>query len=428
MSARATAALILVQVIHERRSLTTALPQGLATHTNVKEHPLIKELCFGVLRWYPRLQWTLKHFLRKPLKAKDADIEALLLLGLYQIDHLRIPPHAAVDLTVRACNVLKKTWAKSLCNAVLRQYLRDKEKLQRDTREAQLAHPTWLIDAIQQAWPQDFEAILAANNQRAPMHLRVNQRLVTRDDYLALLSQAGMAATASPFNVQGITLQQAVDVQLLPKFNEGFISVQDLAAQLAAPLLELKPGLKILDACAAPGGKTAHLLEVADQLEVVAVEIDAVRVQRIKENLQRLKLNAKIIHADVTDVSMWWESQPFDRILLDAPCSALGIIRRHPDLKLLRLPSDIPQLAKQQLHLLNAVWPLLKPDGILLYATCSVMPEENEQVIAAFLKAHPDAQVQVIEADWGIALAHGRQILPGMHDMDGFYYSRLVKK
>jgi len=344
---------------------------------------------------------------------------------------MRVPDHAAVSETVTAANQLKKVWARNLINAVLRGYLRRKEELAQQFAQDdvyQTAHPTWLLELIRGAWPQDWQAIAAANNERPPMTLRVNALQSDTYDYLQQLQQQDLPAQVQAYCASAITLQQPCDVQDLPGFGEGRVSVQDQAAQLAAGLLELQPGQRVLDVCAAPGGKTAHILETEPSLaEVVAIDVDDQRLQRVEENLVRLQLRATVLCGDARQPETWWDGRPFDRILLDAPCSATGVIRRHPDIKWLRRAADIGPLVAQQREILEAVWPLLNSGGILLYATCSILPQENTEQVQDFLQRHPEARQRHLDAPWGRQTEAGRQILPGDDNMDGFYYSLLEK-
>jgi len=393
-----------------------------------KDRAFIQALCFGVCRQYHRLDFILSQLLDKPLK--DADVKSLALVGLYQLNFMRVKPHAAVSETVLAAR--KKPWAKSLLNAVLRTYLREQEGLEHKADKspvAALSHPDWLLRQIEQDWPEQAPAILQQNNQQPPMALRVNLAKISRESYLQLLAEQEITAETVSFCPSSIKLEKPVPVDLLPGFADGFVSVQDTAAQLAAGLLDLQPGQRVLDVCAAPGGKAAHILESQTQLEeLVAVDIDESRMQRVSENLQRLTLQAKLVVGDAANPQSWWDGKPFDRILLDAPCSALGVIRRHPDIKLLRRAEDIGQLQALQKAILQAVWPLLAPGGIMVYATCSILKQENEDQVRAFLVEYPDAVELPIDADWGTAGTCGRQILTGESAMDGFYYACLIKK
>jgi 16S rRNA (cytosine967-C5)-methyltransferase len=392
-----------------------------------KDKAFVQALCYGVCRQYHRLDFILTGLLNKPLK--DMEIKSLLLIGLYQLKFMRVKPYAAVSETVLAAR--RKLWAKALVNAVLRNYLRDQEKLEAKAdavQSAAVSHPDWLISKIEQDWPEQTAGCLLANNRQPPMALRVNLSKISRDNYLQRLTENDLQALTVSFCGSAIMLENPVPVELLPGFAEGLVSVQDVAAQLAAGLLDVHPGHRVLDVCAAPGGKSAHILENQPQLnELVAVEIDGSRMQRVTENLQRLGLQATLITGDAAKPESWWDGKLFDRILLDAPCSASGVIRRHPDIKLLRRPEDIDALTLTQKHILNAVWPLLAPGGLLLYATCSVFKQENELQIEAFLSDHPDADELPIEETWGNACQYGRQIMTGESEMDGFYYARIRK-
>ncbi len=412
-------------------SLSERLDHNLLSIHDARDRAFIQAICYGVCRFYSRLDVVLSHLLEKPMKEKDGDIHALLLVGLYQLIEMRVPPHAAVAETVNAASAFKKTWAKGLVNAILREYLRRHEEIQSSISseiEAQYAHPAWWIHAIQEAWPDHWQAILQANNEHPPFSLRVNRQRISRENYLACLSAQSLEASPIVETDDGVIIETPISVEALPGFAAGDVFVQDGAAQLAAPLMELKKELRVLDACAAPGGKLTHLLEIEPALlSVVAIDKDAKRLLSIKENLTRLKLQAHCICDDILRVEHWWDGELFDRILLDAPCSASGVIRRHPDIKLLRQPEDISALAKTQLQLLQTLWPLLKPGGLLVYATCSIFPEENVEVMQAFLQLHPEVREEKIKAHWGLACEVGRQLLPGENKMDGFYYARLRK-
>lgn len=424
MNARALAATALESVTADGRSLTAALDEILPKAPKEQDRAFIQALCFGVLRQYWRLDFMLRQLAAKPIR--DEQIRLLALLGLYQLEFTRVKPYAAVAETVTAAG--RKNWARALLNGILRNYQRRREHLQTladNDLEARFAHPAWLIERLRTDWPAEYETILLEGNRQAPMCLRVNPRQVQRDRYLAELDAAGMTARPAPRTRNGIILAEAAAVERLPGFAEGRASVQDAAAQLAAEVLAAETGQRVLDVCAAPGGKTAAILEACPDCEMVAVDIAPERSARVRENLERAGLKARVITGDATNPAGWWDGRPFDRILLDAPCSATGVIRRHPDIKWLRRPKDIAALAATQTQILEATWRLLAPGGLLLYATCSVLREENEARIATFLNAHPDAQECRIIADWGRAVAHGRQILPGEADMDGFYYCLL---
>lgn len=426
---RATAVNILQRVLIQQHSLTEVLPQYLAKHP-AGQRPLIQAFCYGVIRHYYALETQLNELLQKPLKDNDDDIHFLLLLGLYQLSHMKIATHAAVTETVDVAVDLKKTWAKGLVNAVLRNALRREAELAEKIStipEACYNHPAWLIKKIQQDWPQQWQTILTANNQHPPMWLRVNQQKISRENYLEKLSSQEIAAKPALNGSEAVLLALPQDVVQIPGFIEGEVSVQDAAAQLTVSLMDIEPKLKILDACAAPGGKLCHLLETESSLVATGLDVNDERIKKIKENLSRLNLRATLICADATAAPDWWNGDLFDRILVDAPCSSTGVIRRHPDIKMRRQPEDIALFAQQQGALLQNLWSLLKPNGFLIYATCSILKEENEEIISQFLLSHTDAAEIIIEADWGHQAKHGRQILPGENDMDGFYYAKIVK-
>lgn len=426
---RATAAQVIYSVAHEGTNLDDALARHLEK-SEQSTHAFIKAMCFGVLRFYPRLLFFLSHLIDKPVKNKEKIIESLLLAGIYEIYYMQTPEHACVSETVSAALDLRKKWAKGLTNAVLRGALREQPQLElaaKQSEGAHSAHPKWLLKLIKKHWPEQWEQIINANNQAGPLTLRINLQKTTRDDYLQRLADKGITATACEFSAAGIQCAQAVDVTELPSFSKGEVSVQDQAAQLAAVLLETQAGEHILDACAAPGGKTAHLLEQCPQIELLALDKVASRVARIRENLDRLNLKAHTLTGDALKTSSWWNGVPFDRILLDAPCSATGVIRRHPDIKLLRRPEDINQLVETQAQMLSSLWPLLKTGGMLLYSTCSILAEENDQQIQQFVQNTDNAETRPIDAEWGHMGQYGRQILPGEASMDGFYYALMQK-
>ncbi|MGN8248598.1 16S rRNA (cytosine(967)-C(5))-methyltransferase RsmB [Pseudomonas sp. SMV7] len=430
MNPRLAAARALAAVLSGKASLNSSLPAQL-DKVDERDRGLTQDLAFGTARWQPRLDLLAAQLLQKPFKAADADVQALLLVGLYQLFYSRIPAHAAIGETVGCADKLKKPWAKGLLNAVLRRAQREGEELlagmERDP-VVRTAHPRWLQKSLKAFWPEQWEAICAANNAHPPMILRVNRRHHSRDAYLALLAEAGIGASACQYSRDGIVLAEACDVRGLPGFAEGWVSVQDEAAQLSADLLELAPGQRVLDACCAPGGKTCHLLEAETGLaQVVAIDLEAKRLSRVRENLDRLQLDAELIACDARDTANWWDGKPFQRILLDAPCSATGVIRRHPDIKLTRQAEDIPALATLQGELLDALWPTLEVGGMLLYATCSSLPTENTEVIDAFLARTPGARELDLATTAGLRQPHGRQLLAQEGGHDGFYYAKLIK-
>jgi 16S rRNA (cytosine967-C5)-methyltransferase len=426
MNTRLLAARVLRGVVSESRSLTAVLDEILPTIPGVLDRAFVQSLSFGVMRWYWQLDWILNRLVVKPIR--DDDVRMLALLGLYQLIHSRVKPHAAVAETVAAAQ--KKQWAKPLLNAVLRSWQRQQAALQIEMQSSDIAfysHPGWLLEAIKRDWPVQYAQVLDAANQPPPMVLRVNRLKIGRDAYLALLCEAGVPAHACAQVDSAIVLEQPAPVERLPQFDAGWVSVQDAAAQLAAGLLAVEPGMRVLDACAAPGGKTVHLLENCPDIDLLAIDNAAERLPRVKQNLRRAGLNAQVRVGDALFPSVWWDGKPFDRILLDVPCSATGVIRRHSDIKMLRQPDDIPQLIQVQRQILETIWPLLRPGGILLYSTCSILRGENEYQLAAFLKEHPEAGEIAIQADWGEAASCGRQILTGADGMDGFYYARLTR-
>ncbi|MGR5282074.1 16S rRNA (cytosine(967)-C(5))-methyltransferase RsmB [Photobacterium damselae] len=424
MNVRAAAAQVIYQVVDQGQSLSTALP---AAQQQIKERDqaLLQEICYGVLRWLPRLESITQKLMDKPLKGKQRVFHHLILVGLYQLGYMRIPAHAAVAETVNATKNLKKPQLRGLVNAILRNYQRQQQELdaQAVSHDAgKYGHPSWLLKLLKQAYPNDVDAICAANNTKAPMWLRVNRQHHTRDEYRKLLDTEGIATELHPQAGDALRLLSPCDVYKLPGFEHGWVSVQDAAAQLAIEYLQPQAGELILDCCAAPGGKTAHILEHVPSAQVVAIDCDEHRLARVHDNLQRLNLQAKVLCADARYPDKWWDGDKFDRILLDAPCSATGVIRRHPDIKWLRRGEDIAALAQLQAEIFDAMWLQLKSGGTLVYATCSITPQENRDQVSAFLARTADATLVGSEAT-----NPGRQILPGEENMDGFYYAVLQK-
>ncbi len=424
------AARVLCQVA-TGRSLSEALPRVLE-EAPPRDRALIQELSYGVSRWRIRLQALLGRLLERPLKPRDRDLEALILVGLYQLLYLRMPSHAAVAATVEAARSLDKPWAVGLINGVLRHIQREREALEAAVDAdpvTRFSHPAWLQTALRKVWPKRWEAIMEAGNRRPPMSLRVNMKLGSRQAYLGRLLEAGIPSRPIKEVSSGLLLDAPVDALVLPGFSEGWVSVQDGGAQLAVGLLDLHPDQQVLDVCAAPGGKSCHILEAAPEgVVLTAVDLDEQRMERVRENLQRLGLSARLFIGDaVRPRGEWAETACYDRILLDAPCSATGVIRRHPDIKQLRRAEDIVALAETQGRMLSAIWPLLKPGGMLLYVTCSLMPEENEQQVEGFLALQEDARERLIDAAWGHVRRVGRQTLPGEDSMDGFYFACIEK-
>jgi 16S rRNA (cytosine967-C5)-methyltransferase len=389
----------------------------------------VRELCFGTLRFLPRLRHSLDRLLQRPLDPEETVLEALLLLGLYQLLESGMPPHAAIGETAEAARIHKKPWAVGLVNGVLRNADRRREELKTAAAAdpvAASAHPAWLLEALRAAWPEECEAILAANNRPPPLTLRVNLGRTTRAEFLAGLATAGIGVRPIKGCPSAVALTEGRDPAGLPGYREGLFSVQDAGAQWAAALLAPQPGERCLDACAAPGGKAGHLLEYAP-VTLTALDPDLDRLRRIEENLARLRLRATVVHGDATQSGDWWDGLPYQRILVDVPCSGTGVLRRHPDIKHLRRSEDIPALAARQLAILLSLWPLLAEGGRLLYVTCSLLPAENQDVVAGLLAQYPDAREVAITLPVGRRRALGWQILPGEGDMDGFYYACLEK-
>ncbi|MGH8283544.1 MAG: 16S rRNA (cytosine(967)-C(5))-methyltransferase RsmB [Gammaproteobacteria bacterium] len=430
MSARAVAANVLVTVLRDGRYLNNALRELRPTTLPARDAALVQELCYGTLRFQPRLKFWLAQLLQQPLKDRDLDIHVVLLSGLYQLTEMRVPPHAAVQETAEACRHLHKQWAVKLVNAVLRRFQREQARFQSalpQHEEALYAHPRWMIEQFRASWPEDWQPILEANNKRPPLTLRVNRRVTTRDALMAEFAAAGICAQVCVHSADGLVLTTPLNVETLPGFSAGKFSVQDEAAQLAAEIMDVQVGMRVLDACAAPGGKTCHILERHPDADVLALDNDATRIAKIHDNLQRLGLKADVRAADAGVPDDWWDGHPFERILLDAPCSATGVIRRHPDIKARRHPQDVAAATVLQARLLAALWPLLARGGKLLYATCSVLSEENALLLRSFLAMQHDAKAVVLCAEWGVSAAPGRQILTGEGGMDGFYYACLEK-
>jgi 16S rRNA (cytosine967-C5)-methyltransferase len=436
---RAVAAEITDAVVSGGQSLDAAIARN-ETRVVVQDRSLLRMLCYGSLRHHWRLQGWIDQLISKPLRQRDRVINALLAIGLYQIAEMRIPDHAVVSATVEAARQLRRPKLAGLVNACLRRFVRD-GLMATEPADApsEWNHPPWLIERIRTDWPDDWRTILTANNERAPMWLRVNSSRVTAEEYLQRLQESGAEADLLAGIPDAVRLKEPQAVENLPGFAAGDASVQDAAAQLAArwllhDLLPHKATVRVLDACAAPGGKSGHLLEIGGEaISLLAVDSDATRVASISNNLQRLGRDASILTADVSQAEEWWDGEMFDGILLDAPCSASGVIRRHPDIKLLRREGDVVNLAACQRSMLEALWPTLVVGGTLLYATCSVIAAENDEVISDFLAAHSDAAENDVLPNNNIRdlmrrRARGYQILPGTAGLDGFYYAALRKK
>ncbi len=425
MNIRATAAQVIFHVVDKGQSLSTALPLA-QLKVAPKDQALLQEICYGVLRFLPRLESITQALMEKPLTGKQRVLHHLILVGLYQLSAMRIPAHAAVAETVNATKDLRKPQLRGLINAVLRGYQREQANLDAKALShdaGKYAHPSWLLKLLKEAYPQKWQSIVNANNERAPMWLRVNQRHYQTLDYLELLKKVGIEGALLAEAPNAIKLQAPASIDRFPEFSDGAVSVQDAAAQLAINYLAPEKNELILDCCAAPGGKTCHILEREPNAKVVAMDLDPERLKRVKDNLARLKIDAQVICEDARYPEKSWQGDKFDRILLDAPCSATGVIRRHPDIKWLRRKEDIDQLVALQAEILDAMWQQLKIGGTLVYATCSITPQENQQQIKAFLARTKNARLQT-----GTQESPGRQILPGEQDMDGFYYAVLTKQ
>jgi 16S rRNA (cytosine967-C5)-methyltransferase len=399
------------------------------------ERPAIRAIALGTVRWYLRLTRALESLLERPERLAP-EVLALLAAGAHQIEYSRNPVHSAVDAAVDAARILRQERAAGLVNAVLRRFAREKDALLAKVDgdiATRTSHPQWLVDRLKSAWPEHFASVLEANNAHPPMVLRVDITRVSVADYISELAAAKIAARPLPWAPAAVQVEAPLPVSALPGFAEGRVSVQDSGAQLAAPLLACEPGMRVLDACAAPGGKTGHILELTSNLgELVAIDIEPRRLARVRENLERLRRSATLLDADIRDPDSFWDKRPFHRILLDAPCSSTGVIRRHPDIKLLRRPADISALAGVQLAMLKACFRMLAPGGRLLYSTCSVLPEENEGVLADFLRGEPRARIAQVSlaahTPGALPRPIGVQLLPGTEaGTDGFHYACVEK-
>lgn len=394
-----------------------------------RDEAFSQHLVYGVLRWYGALDWIVNRLLNQPLKIKDRDVHLLICLGIFQLWKDATPAHAAVHATAECARALNKPWAVGLINALLRRFQREHKSLieRLHGTPRQYAHPAWLLTQIKRDWPDQWQDIVAANNQHAPLWLRINRNRADHDQVTAQLQARGFTTTLNPAAPDAVAIEPAVSVGEIPGFAEGRVSVQDPAAQMALQMIRPAHGERVLDACCAPGGKTCHLLEHVPGLQLVALDRDASRLGLVTENLQRLGLNCTLQQADAGDPSAWWDTIPFDKILLDAPCSTTGVIRRHPDIKHLRSPSQVGHAVAEQRRLLEALWPLLKAGGILVYATCSVLKCENHQQIHEFLSRHPNAGLVDREGNQIDTANTGLQILPGQQGMDGFFYAIIHK-
>lgn len=393
--------------------------QSLTPSCFVENSPALQQLVYGVMRYWHQLDGLISLLVDKPLKAKDNDIQIILLMGCYELLYSHTEEYAIISESVNLVTKIDKLWAKGLVNAILRRLQREKKELLEQLNEieiTQFSHPQWLIEELKAAYPDKWQTILTINNTQAPMTLRVNPNLVTREQYIKILTQQDIQATLTTLSPDGITLRNPQPMAKLPGFEKGWVTVQDEAAQYAAMLLDCQPGMSILDACAAPGNKTAHIAIRYPDCQLLAIDKDFERVQNIKDLQQRLNFKADIQCADATRPNTWWNGYAFDRILIDAPCSATGVIRRHPDIKYHRRQSDIAELVKQQQMLLTTLWPLLQVNGQLLYVTCSLLPQENSQQVEWFLQQQPNAK-----------LLETKQLFPTENGHDGLFFAKFMK-
>ncbi|WP_339723997.1 16S rRNA (cytosine(967)-C(5))-methyltransferase RsmB [uncultured Paraglaciecola sp.] len=427
LNLRADAAKVLHQILEEGQSARECLPLAQLPHKE-QDKAWLQEMVYGVLRNLPILQFWLRQLLDKPLKNRYKIVEQLIMLGFYQLSFSRVSQHAAVSETVAACQPLNTQAMKGLVNAILRTFIREEMSLQ-EAPNKQIASglPKWLYKKLQAEYPDGFTDLITNMQLKAPIWLRVNTGKISHTHFVEALGNASIEFTLTTEHPDAIILSKGYDVTSLPGFDKGWFAVQDGAAQLAAFYLEPAQGESILDCCAAPGGKTCHIIESQPGIaKIVALEINEKRAFRIEENLLRLGHNAEIVIGDASTPEKWWDGQLFDRVLLDAPCSATGIIRRHPDIKWLRKAKDIDVLVNLQKQILDAIWALIKPGGTLLYATCSILPEENHLQISDFLSRTPNASLDNRFYNDSVDKP-GKQILPGDQQMDGFYYARLLK-
>ncbi len=433
-SSRQLACRWLTLVVSDGRSVNDLLARhDLCQQLSSSEQAFAKQILFGSLRYFHQLKAILDQLVEKPLKQKDQDVQVVLIMGIYQLRYLSVPDHAAISETVELTKTIGKSWASGLVNGCLRNYLRQLPAIETKLAKAKTylySHPNWLIKQFESDWGERASAILEANNQQAPMCLRVNQQKITRADYLTELAENSIQASAHPLASDAVVLASACDVYQLPGFEQGKVTVQDAAAQLPVELMDLKPGLKVLDGCAAPGGKTTHILQRQPTTQLDSVEMSEKRLPRIRQTLQRLGFDCRLHCADILQHAQWWDGQLFDRILIDVPCSASGVIRRNPDIKLHRLKTDIAALVKLQAEILSSSWQLLKPGGRLVYATCSVFKAENQKQIEAFLAEHSAHLVSLpasLETQLNREASVGYQLFPGELMMDGFYLCALEK-
>ncbi len=427
MQVQLAAANVLRLVIDNRLSLDDALDRYFPQVED--DRPQLQELCYGSCRFYFHFDKILQKLLKKPIKPKDRIIHFLLIGALYQINHMRTPDHAAVNQCVKALKKTNQAWAKNLVNGVLRNYLRERDQLSGTPTKLvdEQSFPAFFVDQFKQSWPEHYEDIMSASNVRPPMTLRINQQVTTREAYAKSLEKEGIEFTLTEASPIGITLSKPMPVEAIPGFSKGKVSVQDESAQLTVAGMSLQPEQRVLDGCAAPGGKTCAILESQSKLaSVTALDFEK-RILGIQQNLERLGLSVDLIAGDMTHPDRWWDGVVFDRILLDVPCSGSGVIRRHPDIKHRRDPDDFARFPEKQKQIIASAWDMLAPRGILLYVTCSILQQENDGVIGEFIQAYNDATIELLDPHFGIQTQFGRQRLPGVHSGDGFYFCRIRK-
>jgi len=422
-----------ILAVMDGRSLDAAIEQN-AKDLSELDRRSVADSSYGLARWFRQCHAIVAARLQKPFKDKDRDVHVALMLGVWQLMHSRTAEHAAISSIVELVRELDKAWADKLANGLLRKVQREMQddtselhQLLKDDMSIAYEQPKWFVKAMQKAWPDRVEQILAALQERAPMTLRVNTQKIKTEDYVKQLLSIDVKAQPLDAVSSALVLDKPMAVSHLPGFDEGLVSVQDAGAQLSAELLDLQSGQRVLDACAAPGGKSMHLAQHQPEIALTACDIDAQRLERVAQNAERcgVALSLEVLDAEAPPQN--WRDQPFDRILLDAPCSATGVMRRHPDVRMLRRSTDIDELAIRQAKILDSLWECLAPGGKLLYVTCSLMPKENEQQIQAFMERQSDVKVIPIDAAWGHPRAQGRQTLPGEMTMDGFFYALLEK-
>ena len=410
-------------------SLSRVLPKFQET-VKPSDKSLLSEICYGTCRYYHLFNRVLGQMMKKPLRKRDADIQALLASGLYQLSQMRSKPHAVVDESVKAARSLGKPALSGMVNGILRRFQREQERLLNLASQdaaSSYALPAWIYNQIKSDWGEQTAAISKALLAPPPLVLRVNQQRLSASDYLEKLHQAGLAASKVKNVETAVLVENPVPVEKLPGFFDGDVSVQDAGAQLAAELLAPEPESEVLDACAAPGGKTCHLLERQDSLKLTAIDIDDSRIDKVRSNLDRLHLNAEVYCGDAANPDGLWSEKHYDAILLDVPCSATGVIRRHPDIRMLRQEQDIAGLVTQQRNIFDHIWPLLKPGGRMLYATCSLLSAENEKQVEWFLNRNDVLELPLDPGVEHVKRSHGIQTIPGVGNMDGFYYALLKK-